>query len=98
MPLPQFQSNDTPFQLMQSRWASEINPVLALPTSKPSFLKGIIITTGVNVINHRLGRLPQGWIITDTNSGAILYRSADFNDLTLTLTSSGSATISLMVF
>ena len=97
--LPSFQSQgDTPFQMLQSKWASIINPVLSLPTNAPSFLKDLSVVSGSNVINHRLGRTPQGWIIIDTNAAITLYRSAAFNDLTLTLTSSGSGVISLMVF
>lgn len=98
MALPQFQSDDLPFQLMQSKWASQLNPLLALPMSSPSILKGIQISTGSNIINHKLGRTPQGWVIIDANAQISLYRSAEFNDLTLTLTSSANATIALMVF
>lgn len=96
--LPIYQSTAAFFTQMQTKWASEINPVLALPTNSPSMLKNVPIVTGVNVINHKLGRTPQGWILTDINSNVQLYRSAAFNDLTLTLTSNGASTISLMVF
>lgn len=98
MALPNFQNDNVQFQLMQSSWASQLNPLLALPTSSPSLLKNIKLVSGANVINHKLGRVPQGWIVTDVNAVITLYRSAAFNDLTLTLTSSGAATISLMVF
>jgi hypothetical protein len=96
--LPIYQTNNQLLMLMQNKWSSEINPVLALPTSSPSFLTGISVVSGPNKINHLLGRTPQGWIITDTNSNIVVYRSQPFNDLTLTLTSSGSGVISLMVF
>lgn len=96
--LPQFQSDNTPFQLMQSKWASQLNPLLSLPLNSPSFLKGINLATGVNVINHKLGRSPQGWIIVDSDASITAFRSAAFNDLTLTLTSSGIATVAIMVF
>lgn len=98
MALPIFQSDSQPLQLMQTRWASELNPFLKLPISSPSLLSNISIVSGVNVINHRLGRKPQGWIVSDINAAVTLFRSADFNDLTLTLTSSGAATVALMVY
>lgn len=96
--LPQFKSDIVPLQLMQSKWAPILNSVLELPSSSPSFLSNIAVTTGNNVINHRLGRNPVGYLVIDADAAVSIYRSAPFNDLTLTLNSSGNATISLMVF
>lgn len=96
--LASFNTKIQELSLMQSQWAKELNPLLQLPTSQPSFVTGIKVTTGANVISHKLGRTPQGWILTDTDGAVTLHRSAPFNNLTLTLTSSGSAVISLMVF
>lgn len=99
MLLPQFQSSNTQFQLMQSKWASIINPIISLPLNNgPSLVKNITITTGNNVINHKLGRTPIGWIVIDQNANIDLYRNNEFNDLTLTLNSTGAAIISLLVF
>lgn len=99
MQLPVFQQQtNQPFMLMQTKWASVLNPVLGLPTNSPSLLSGVQLVIGNNVINHLLGRAPQGWIITDINAVASIYRNAAFNDLTLTLHSSANATIGLMVF
>ncbi len=82
----------------QTRWASIINPVIALPPSQGTLLQNISLASGSNVINHMLGKIQQGWIVTDLNSNVTLYRSAPFNDKTLTLTSSGAAIISLWVY
>lgn len=98
MALPFFQTAVRELSMMQSQWASQLNPLLGLPTSSPSLLKGINVVSGTNVINHRLGRTPQGWVICDIDGAITLHRSAAFNDLTLTLTSSGAATISLLIF
>lgn len=110
MALPTFQSQSREFNMMQNRWASELNPLLALPTSTPAFLKGIVLTNQAPVvINHKLGRKPIGWVITDLVLGdpteiITIYRTADLNDLTLTLklNSTGvgthTATVSLLVF
>lgn len=98
MSLPIFKSDDRELMLLQTKWTSELNPVLALPLNSPSILKNISVSTGVNVINHKLGRNPIGYLLIDSNAAITLYRSAAFNDLTLTLTSSGSAQIALMVF
>lgn len=98
MALPIFQTDIRQLSMMQTRWASELNPLLANPINNASILKGVSLVTGVNVINHKLGRILQGWVITDRDSGATIYRSAPKNDLTLTLTSSGAAVVDIMVF
>jgi len=98
MALPIFQSALPELTMQQTRWASQLNPLLALPTSSPSFLKDIKLSAGVNVINHRLGRTPIGWVVSDSNAAVTVYRSQPFNDLTLTLTSSGGAVVSLLIF
>ena len=84
--------------MMQTQWASQINPILANPLNLGSLITGIQLKSGVNVINHGLGRPQQGWIIADQTAAASIYRSAPFNNLTLNLTSSAPVTISLMVF
>ncbi len=83
---------------MQTKWASELNPVLANPATNPSLLASIQLVTGVNVINHRLSRNMQGWVVTDIDAPISLYRSAPFNNLTLQLTASGPAVVKLMVY
>lgn len=84
--------------LLQNRWSSIINPILANPTNQTSLLNNIELSPGVNVINHKLGRKMQGWVLTDINGIANIYRSAAMNNLTLTLTSDATVTISLGVF
>lgn len=87
-----------PIEQLQAKWASQIDPLLARPTNNGSLLTGIKLITGVNVINHKLGRIMQGWIITDIDAAITAYRSAPLNNLTLTLTCSGPATASIEVF
>lgn len=97
--LPVFQTSITELSQMQTKWASELNPIIGLPLNQgPSFLKNVPIISGSNVINHKLGKTPQGYILVDQTAPITLYRSAVFNNLTLTLTSSGAGTISLIVF
>src|SRR5712671_4951391 len=97
LPIYQDQGNQ-PFMLMQNRWASQLNPVLGNPMTNMSILKNITLASGNNVINHKLAQLQQGWIITDIQGAATIYRSQPFNDKTLTLNSSAPVTISLGVF
>jgi hypothetical protein len=96
--LPQFQSEDKDFQLMQNSWGAVLNVLLKNPSLDNVLLKGISLANGVTVINHRLGRTPQGWRIVDIDGAATVYRSQPFNNLTLTLTSNAAVTVSLEVF
>lgn len=86
------------WEMAQNRWASILNPWLKNPMSAGVFVKDQALILGVTVINHKLGRTPQGWMIVDIQGVATIYRSAAFNDLTLTLTSSAAVTASLYVF
>ena len=80
------------------RWKSQLDPVLANPMNNSSLLTGIALINGSNVINHKLGRMMQGWMISDINGAATIYRSAPMNSLTLTLASNAAVTVNLVVF
>lgn len=94
MSLPQ----KLPLELMQTQWASQINPVLANPMNSANVLTGVILVNGITVINHKLGRKMQGWFVTDINAAAQIYRSAPLNETNLTLTSNAAVTVNLAVF
>ncbi len=96
--LPQFQDTSQPFQLMQSQWSRILNPIISNPITNPTILKDVVLASGNNVINTRLGQKAQGWMIADVNAAVQIYRSAPYNDLTLTLNSSGAATVTLVIF
>lgn len=98
MALPQIKGGDQTLQLMQTKWASELNPLLAKPLSKSLILRDVKLINGVNNINHLLGRTQQGWIIADVDAIASIFRSQPFNDLTLTLTTNADCTVTLMVY
>ena len=83
---------------MQVRWKSILDPLLSAPLSNVSMLQDVVLTTGVNTIYHKLGRIPVGWFMTDANTAITLYRSAPFNAEKLVLTASSGGTISLVVF
>lgn len=98
MALPIYKDSSTPFQLMQSQWSSQLNPVLSNPITNPRLLKSIALASGVNVINTGLQDTLIGWFISDINAAITIYRSAPKAPLTLTLTSSGAATADIVVF
>jgi hypothetical protein len=87
-----------PIPILQTRWKALLDPLLANPLNSVGVLEGVKLASGPNVINHLLGRTMQGWQILDINAAVIPYRSAPFNDLTLTLTCSAPCTVNIGVF
>lgn len=98
MSLPIIQANNQSLMLIQTQWAQRINPIIGNPTNNMALIKNIDLSTGTNIINHKLGATPQGWFVCDITSSATIYRNAPFNSLTLSLYSSAPTTISLGVF
>lgn len=101
MALPTFQSNDRVFQMLQTQWASQLNPVLAKPQLQSSILKNVSLVIGDNVINHLLGRPLQGWKLVRQRAAASIYDLQDSNqtpNLTLVLNSSAAAVVDIEVF
>lgn len=98
--------------LQTTRWKSILDPVIettyttqasveelqALPLNQMVVLNNVALAIGNNVIKHGLNRVPVGWVIMDINAASTIYRSAAFNNLTLTLNSSAIATVKLGVF
>lgn len=100
--LPSFQSNDPSLGRLQNAWASALNPIVDLPLLKGVQLKNVELTTGANIINHRLGRAPQGYILTRTQDAATtLYDTQSTNprpELTLQLNSSATCRVDLWIY
>jgi len=87
-----------PWNLASDRWANIIEPVIQFPPNQGLLRKNVPLVIGDNVINTLLGKQQQGWIIIDQDAASQIYRSAPFNNLTLTLNSSAACNISLLVF
>lgn len=100
--LPIFKSDDQNLMLLQTKWSSQLNPVIALPWSSGVLLKSVVLASGANIINHKLGRKLQGWIpVRFHGAWAQIYDTQDTNtmsDLTLNLVASGAVTVDLLVF
>lgn len=79
-------------------WKSLLDPVIANQLLNGNLIISQSLVTGVNVINHLLGRQQVGWMIIDQNSSAAIYRSQPFNKLTLTLTSSAPSVVNVWCF
>lgn len=86
---------------MQTKWATQLDPIISNPTVNNLILKNIRLSTGSNVINHKLGRVLQGWKPVRIRASATFYDTQDSNQtpqLTLVLVSSANVTIDLEVF
>jgi hypothetical protein len=97
MSLPILYTSDRTINNLQTLWAASLNPLLVNPLNNANSID-VHLVSGPNVINHKLGRVPQGWFTCDLDANVAIYRSAPFNNLTLTLTSSGASNIKLVVF
>lgn len=101
MALPIFNSDNTILSLLQTNWATQINPVLANPVINGFILKEVQLSSGTNVVNHKLGRKLQGWFIVRQRASATIYDTQDSNSnpsLTLFLTASANVTVDIYVF
>lgn len=99
--LPQFQTDDRDFQLMQSAWATAINPLLRNAALNGSLIQNVVLVTGSNQVNHKLGRKLQGWFIVRQRAAASVYDQQDSNTspaLTLSLVSSANVNVDIYVF
>lgn len=92
---------ELPWHDADNKWAAILNPVVANPIVNSLILKDIVLASGDNVINHRLGRKLQGYIIVGINAATTIYDKQATNQmpqLTLVLNSSASATAQILVF
>jgi hypothetical protein len=101
MALPIYKSEDQELMLMQTAWASKLNPVVNQPQSSGVLLKQVSLVAGDNTIDHRLGRNLQGWQIVRIRAAATIYDKQDANQLqslTLVLNSSAPVVVDIFVF
>ncbi len=90
-----------PADQLQPKWATPLNNLLANPLTQGRLITGLALTTGTNVINHKLGHTLVGWMLVGLSASVTIYDTQASNQtpqLTLNLTSSGPATVSLWVF
>jgi len=90
-----------PLALMQTQWATQLDPVINNPLVNGRLVSNIQLSNGTTVINHKLGRKLIGWFITGIDGAATVYDNQATNQtpqLTLSLTSNAAVTASLWVF
>lgn len=86
---------------MQTRWATILDPISESSIVHGSQLNDIKLTTGNNVVNHKLSRKLQGWLIVGIDGISSIYDTQATNQtpqLTLNLVSSADVNIALWVY
>lgn len=98
--MPQPLSTNLSWDMANNQWATSLNQLLSIAILSGTSINGVVLNavTGITTINHGLGRTMQGWFVTDINAAITVFRSQPLNDKTLTLTSSGGATVNLWVY
>lgn len=100
MSLPIFNTEVRELSMLQTRWASQLNPILGNVLNSSYIIKGITLTTGDNTINHLQGRVLNGYVVVrmQTAFAEIYEVPSDMPKLTLVLNASGPTVIDLAVF
>jgi hypothetical protein len=85
---------------LQTKWASQLNPVLANLLVQGQLLQDQSLINGTTTINHRLGRTLNGWFVVSPKASATVYEATSQPNptLTLTLISSAALDCSIWVF
>lgn len=87
--LPQKQT----LEQLSTKWASQLNPVLANLLVNGQLLDNVTLFSGTTVVNHKLGRQIQGWFLVSPLGAATVYEAAQQPNPTLTLTLVSNAAI-----
>lgn len=90
------------WDMASNRWSAMIEPIINNPRNSSTTIKNIVLATGLNIIDHRLGRPLQGWSPSRIRGVQVmLYDNQDANQtpqLTLALVSSADVSIDLEVW
>lgn len=87
--------------LMQTKWASILNSLIANPSLQSSILSAVNLVSGTTVVNHLLSRKLIGWRIVGINGVASIYDKQATNQTpqtTLILVSNAPVQVTLEVF
>jgi len=99
---PKIQSDDDVQNRIQDNIAQTIAPIIAQPILGGNLLTGIVLVSGQdNIVNHKLGRKLQGWVVTRIVTDATVWDSQSLNPnylQTLILNCSANTTLDLWVF
>lgn len=89
-----------PLNQMQVNWAQQLDPIIANPLLKGVQQFNIPLVTGVNTINHLLGRKYQGYLITGMHNAyaQIFDTPSQLPQFTLVLNASAPTSVDIYVY
>lgn len=94
-------SSKLPWELANAKWAATLNAVLVNPLVNGRILEGVQLVKNGNAVAHGLGRKLRGWFFVRIDAAVTVFDTQATNqrpDLTLALSASGPATVSIYVF
>lgn len=100
-PLKTVQTSDRVLNQIQDNTAAVVNPIVANPILNGILITEVELTTGNNVINHKLGRPLEGWILVRQRSQADIWDDQDDNatpQYTLDLVTDADTSVDLYIF
>ncbi len=83
--------------LFQDAVAAVVTPLSKNQFIDGIFVNGAVLVTGTNYIIHKLGRAPQGWVVTDTTAASMIYR-VSMDAQSIVLSASAGTQINLWIF
>lgn len=92
-------STKLPFDQLLTKWASALNPLLALPILQGNLISNVaLIANKPQPINHLLAKMPQGWFLLDNIADTVVWRTQPYSLSSITLEASANTTISFWIF
>jgi hypothetical protein len=89
--------NDPEVRKVQDSIEPTIRDIVGKSILDGLLLEDISLSSGSNIISHRLGRVPRGWIVVRKSSTATIYDNS-IDEYYLNLTASAVCRVSLWVF
>jgi len=86
---------------LQSHIKTTLNPLLELPISDGVLIKNLSIATSDTIVEHKLAREYEGFIITRLKSNSVIYESDTantFKDRKIILKASATATADIYFY
>lgn len=96
-----FNSSNMEINRLQDNVADGFNPVLNSPILDSVIVSNVVLSVGDNVVNHKLGRPPLGWIIIRKRAAGNFYDKQDTNTIpnrTIVINSDSAVTVDFYFF
>lgn len=82
---------------IQDNISYALDPIIGSPIINGVLLKNVVLKAGLNIVDHKLGRVPQGWIVVSPQANESMWSSGQTGS-SLLINASGPITSSFWVF